>query len=170
MEGLWGQRWRKTAGLGLAVAFLAAAGPAQATPTFEYGHTRLQAGLYTTHFGSNDDYNNRQDLIGVEVHDTARWFAGAVWFRNSFDQPTWYFYGGREFSFWRPSEALELRGKLTGGLLRGYQGEFRDKIPFNRYGIAPAILPSIGVRWNNLDTDLIVFGTAGAMITLGISF
>ncbi|MBF8222899.1 hypothetical protein [Halomonas sp. 328] len=169
MQRSWSERPRIAAGMLLATLLLTG-GQALAMPSLEYERTRLQTSLYTTHFSPRDDHNNQQDLIGVEVHDSARWFAGTAWFKNSFDQPTWYFYAGREFPFWQPSDTLEVRGKLTGGLIRGYKGEFRDKIPFNRYGIAPALLPSVGVRWERLDADLIVFGTAGAMVTLGVSF
>lgn len=56
------------------------------------------------------------------------------------------------------------------GLLRGYQGEYRDKIPLNHLEIAPAVLPSIGVQWGRFESDLIVFGTAGMMVTAGVRF
>ncbi len=63
-----------------------------------------------------------------------------------------------------------MRAKLTGGLLRGYKGEYRDKIPLNHLEIAPAALPSIGVQWGRFESDLIIFGTAGMMITAGVRF
>ncbi|GGX99131.1 hypothetical protein GCM10007160_28420 [Litchfieldella qijiaojingensis] len=142
----------------------------QAKPTLKLDHVLVQTSLYTDHFSSSDEHTNNQHLASIELHDPNRWLMGAAWFKNSFNQPTWYFYAGREFPFWQPTNDFEVRGKLTGGLLRGYKGEYRDKIPFNRHGIAPAVLPSIGARWGRVESDLIVFGTAGLMITGGVRF
>ncbi|MCG6659818.1 hypothetical protein HOP52_18905 [Halomonas campisalis] len=139
-------------------------------PKLELNHVLVQTSLFTTHFSPRDEHNNHQNLISVELNNPDRWLAGAAWFKNSHDQPTWYWYVGRKFPFWEPAENLSFRTKLTAGALRGYKGEHRDSIPFNRYGIAPAILPSVGVRWERFEADLIVFGTAGAMVTGGVRF
>lgn len=143
---------------------------AQAQPTLELDHVLVQTNLYTDHFSPSEEHNNDQQLANIELHNPDRWLVGTAWFKNSFDQPTWYFYAGREFPFWQPADDFEVRGKLTGGLLRGYKDEYRDKIPLNRYGIAPVLLPSIGIRWGRFESDLIVFGTAGMMITGGLRF
>ncbi|WP_447554048.1 hypothetical protein [Vreelandella sp. EE22] len=139
-------------------------------PALVLDHTLVQTSLLTRHFSPDPEHTNQQDLISVELHNPARWLTGAAWFKNSFDQPTWYFYAGREFPLGSLSEDLHVRAKLTAGLLRGYRGEYRDKIPFNHYEIAPAALPSIGLQWGQVETDLIVFGTAGLMITAGLRF
>ncbi|MCL5427373.1 hypothetical protein ACQKE4_18930 [Halomonas sp. NPDC076908] len=139
-------------------------------PALEWDHTLVQTSLYTRHFSPDPEHTNQQDLISIELHNPDRWLAGAAWFKNSFDQPTWYVYMGREFPLWQTSQGINVRAKLTGGLLRGYKDEFRDKIPFNRYEVAPAALPSIGVQWGQFESDLIVFGTAGMMVTAGVRF
>lgn len=135
----------------------------------ELDHVLVQTSLYTRHYSPDPEHNNHQNLISIELHNPQRWLAGAGWFKNSYDQPTWYWYAGREFPFWQPNEKTLVRGKLTGGLLRGYKDEYRDKIPFNHSGIAPAILPSIGVQWGRMESDLILFGSAGLMVTGGMS-
>lgn len=139
-------------------------------PTLELDHVLLQTSFYTTHFSPDPEHTNQQDLISLELHTPDRWLAGGARFLNSFDQESIYLYAGREFPLWQPAEEFEIRAKLTAGLLHGYRGEYRDKIPFNHFGIAPAALPSIGMRWNRFETDIIVFGTAGMMITGGIRF
>lgn len=151
---------------------LAVAAEARATwpPEPKLDHVLVQTSLYTDHFSSDPEHTNQQKLASVELHNPQRWLAGAAWFKNSFDQPTWYWYIGREFPFWQPTENLTFRAKLTGGLLRGYQDEYRDKIPLNRHEIAPAALPSLGVQWERFESDLIVFGTAGLMVTAGVRF
>lgn len=129
----------------------------------------VQTSLYTTHFRPKPEHTNNQRLISVELHTPDLWFTGAARFKNSFDQDSLYLYAGRELTLWE-RDATRIRAKLSAGALHGYRGEFRDKIPFNRYGVAPAILPSVGVSWQRLETDLIVFGAAGLMLTAGWRF
>ncbi|MCH4563832.1 hypothetical protein MKP05_11900 [Halomonas sp. EGI 63088] len=168
--------WKAAAGALAMPLLLAVAGPATAEagpiwpPKPKLDHVLVQTSLYTDHFSPDPEHTNQQKLASVELHNPQRWLVGAAWFKNSFDQPAWYWYVGREFPFWQPTENLTFRAKLTGGLLRGYKGEYRDKIPFNRYEIAPAALPSLGMQWGRFESDLVVFGTAGAMITAGIRF
>lgn len=160
--------------LGMAVSISTAASAEEPgldwPPTLALEHVLVQTSLYTRHFNPQPDHNNQQDLISLELHNPHRWLAGTAWFKNSFDQPSWYFYAGREFPLWRPSDDVTVRAKLTAGLLRGYKDERQDNIPFNHYGIAPAALPSIGVQWGRFESDLILFGTAGMMVTGGIRF
>ncbi|WP_245904573.1 hypothetical protein [Billgrantia lactosivorans] len=139
-------------------------------PRLELDHALLQTSLVTRHFDSQPDHNDRQELIGLELHNPQRWLVGAARFLTSFDQEAFYLYGGREFPLWHPSDNVTVRAKLTAGLLHGYRGEYQDNIPFNRYGTAPAALPSVGLQWGRVEVDLVVFGTAGAMIIGGIRF
>lgn len=139
-------------------------------PQREVSHVLLQTSLYTRHFNPQPDHNNHQELISLELHNPQRWLVGGARFLNSFDQEAIYLYAGREFPFWEPSDNVTVRAKLTAGILHGYRGEYQDNIPFNRYGTAPAALPSLGVQWGRFEADLIVFGTAGAMILGGIRF
>lgn len=135
---------------------------------FRYDHTFVQTSLATQHFSGSKGYNENQNLIGVELHNPTRWLAGTAWLKNSFNQPLWYFYAGRELALWQPAPDVELRAKLTAGALRGYKGSKKHKIPFNHYGIAPAILPTVGMRWGRVETDLLLFGGAGVMLNAGI--
>lgn len=126
----------------------------------------FQTSLYTKHFNPDPKHTNHQRLIGVERWSENNWLIGGAWFRNSFDQPSQYLYVGK---VWRPLDSYPLvHLKLTGGLLHGYKGEFRDKIPFNGSGIAPALLPSIGLSGKRFTADLVIFGTAGAMLAVGV--
>lgn len=139
-------------------------------PSLEWDHTLVQTSLYTRHFSPDPEHTNQQNLISIELYNPNHWLTGAAWFKNSFDQPTWYFFAGRKFPLWQTDQGINVRAKLTGGLLRGYQGEYRDKIPLNHFEIAPAALPSIGIQWGQFESDLIIFGTAGMMITAGVRF
>ncbi|MDR5899965.1 hypothetical protein QC823_13300 [Halomonas vilamensis] len=139
-------------------------------PTLTVDHVLVQTSLYTHHFGPDPEHTDQQQLISAEIHTPDRWLAGGARFKNSFNQESVYVYAGKSFPLWQPNATFMLRGKLTVGLLHGYRGEYRDKIPFNRYEIAPAALLSIGVRWHRVESDLIVFGTAGMMLTAGVRF
>jgi hypothetical protein len=147
---------------------------AKAEGFFEYDHGLVQTSLWTSHYSENneddEDYYDQQNLIGVELHNPDRWFAGTAWLKNSFNQPIWYFYVGREIPLWRPSKDVEVRAKLTAGALRGYDGDKQDKIAYNSTGIAPAILPTLGARWGRFEADMLLFGTAGAMFNAGVRF
>lgn len=138
-------------------------------PRMTLDHVLVQAGLYTTHFSSDPDHTNDQGLISISLYTPDRWFAGGARFKNSFGQDSHYLYAGRAFPIWQERE-LSLQAKFSAGLLHGYRGEYRDKIPFNHLGVAPAALPTLAARWGRAETELIVFGTAGMMITAGWRF
>ncbi|MDX5376058.1 MAG: hypothetical protein LPK08_00865 [Halomonas sp.] len=166
---------RRVGLLGLALALLVApASQARQEPIWppvpDLEHVLVQTSLYTRHFDPQPDHNNQQELIGIELHNSQRWLAGGARFLSSFDQEAFYLYVGREFPLWEPTDNVTVRAKLSAGLLHGYRGEYQDNIPFNRYGTAPAALPSVGLRWGRFETDLIVFGAAGAMAIGGVRF
>lgn len=126
----------------------------------------MQTSVWTTHFSPDPEHNNRQDLIGVERREHDDWLWGGAMFRNSFSQRSVYLYRGRQFDFAETS----FYAKLTAGLLWGYRGEYRNKIPLNHLGIAPAILPSVGYRWKSVGAELVMFGVAGTMLNVGYHF
>ncbi|EXI66834.1 MAG: hypothetical protein AW08_02421 [Candidatus Accumulibacter adjunctus] len=132
----------------------------------------LQTSVYTKHFNSDDDHNNSQKLAYAEWRLPYRWLEGQVlvggaYFDNSYDQPSQFVFAGL---LWRPAESVpELYLKVAAGVVHGYKGEYQDKIPFNGSGYAPAIVPAVGYCYRRLCSELVVFGTAGAMVTLGVT-
>lgn len=124
----------------------------------------VQTSVWTSHFDPQPDHNNNQDLIGVERHRDDSYLWGAATFRHSFGARSWYGYAGKRFEF----EGTPFNAKLTGGLLYGYRGEYRDKVPFNRFGIAPAVIPSVGVSYQRVGVDVLLLGAAAAMINVGV--
>ena len=134
----------------------------------------LQTSLATVHFSPNPDHDNTQRLMNLEWRFQDRpkygqWLAGFSAFDNSFGQNSQYLYGGwlaRPFDGpgWQP-----MYFKITAGVLHGYKGEYQNKIPFNSSGYAPAVVPSIGYCINRFCSELVLFGTAGAMLTLGVT-
>ena len=127
----------------------------------------LETSLYTRHFSSDPDHVDNTKLILVEYNITESWLVGASSFDNSFGQSSQFVYGGYRF---RPFDNLQpLYFKVAAGILHGYRGEYQDKIPMNSSGFAPAIVPSVGYCINRYCSEFILFGTAGFLITLGVT-
>jgi hypothetical protein len=128
----------------------------------------LQTSIATRHFHPSPTQNNHQDLLNLEWNYDSNLVVGAATFRNTFNQQTELAYWGAKF---HPIDSQpEMYVKVVGGLIHGYHGEYRDKIPFNGNGIAPAILPAVGYCYKKVCSELIVFGAAGAMLTGGVRF
>lgn len=132
-------------------------------------HWLLQTGLYGRHYGSRSDLNEDYRYLGLEYHWASRWLAGAATFSNSFDQPCQMLYGGK---LWRPLEhrAPLLHLKLVGGLVHGYKGDYDDNIPWNATGVAPMVLPTIGVSGQRFTSDVVFYYRAGFLVTVGVFF
>ena len=127
----------------------------------------LETSVYTQHFSSDPDHDNTQQLILLEYNITESWLVGAAVFDNSFGQNSQFVYGGYRF---RPFENLQqLYFKVAAGVLHGYSGEYQNKIPMNSSGYAPAIVPSVGYCINRFCSEFVLFGTAGFIITAGIT-
>lgn len=130
------------------------------------GFWYLQTSVYTRHFSPDSEHNNNQDLIGIERNETSGLVYGVATFRNSFSQRSFYTYAGKRFD----SDTYPVYLKLTGGLLQGYRGEYKNKIPLNRFGIAPVIIPSVGAHYGPVAAELVLLGFNAAMITTGVRF
>lgn len=147
----------------IALVLLGLASPAvaetpQPTWTLKYSN-------FVSHYRSNPEHNNNPGLVGIELRRD-QWLAGGATFRNSFSQRSHYAYIGRRFD--APSAPVFL--KLTGGVLHGYRGEHKRKIPLNDLGVAPAIIPSVGVQKGRFSGELVVLGESALMLTLGHAF
>lgn len=130
------------------------------------GFWYLQTSVYTRHFSPDSKHNNNQDLIGIERNEDSGLVYGVATFRNSFSQRSFYTYAGKRFD----SDTYPVYLKLTGGLLQGYRGEYKNKIPLNRFGIAPVIIPSVGAHYGPVAAELVLLGFNAAMITTGVRF
>jgi len=132
----------------------------------------FQTSLYTAHFHPDDEHNNSQKLVYAEWRLPQRWLEGQVlvggsYFENSYYQSSQFVFAGL---LWRPAESMqELYLKLAAGVVHGYKGQYQDKIPFNGSGYAPAIVPAVGYCYQRVCSELVLFGTAGAMLTLGVT-
>ncbi len=131
----------------------------------------FQFAYYTLHFSYDPDHQQSY-LFDMEYRLDQRWLdgqwiVGLSLFQNSFGQFSQYLYGALQ---WRPlKEHQPFYVKLSAGLLHGYSGEYRDKIPLNHYEIAPAIIPSVGYCWTRYCTEFVLLGGNAALFTVGMT-
>jgi hypothetical protein len=132
----------------------------------------VQTSVATVHFNADEDHVNNQKLIYGEWRLNERWLegqvlVGAAFFDNSFGQPSQFVFGGL---LWRPIEkAQEFYIKVAAGVIHGYTDEFQNKIPMNSSGFAPGIVPAVGYCINRFCGEMILFGTAGMLWTVGMT-
>ena len=123
---------------------------------------------YTHHWSFSPDH--RPVFLGALDRTVAgNRFCGLALFRNSFGQPSAYIYVGQQWNNLMGNP--QLFAKVSAGLIYGYKGKYQHKIPFNDYGIAPAIIPSVGYSFTRDDSlQVMVLGTAGLLFSYGHSF
>ena len=132
----------------------------------------IQTSVATVHFSSDPNHDNTQNLIYGEWRLPQRWLEGQVivgasFFDNSFGQSSQFVFGGL---LWRPVEKVpEFYIKVAAGVIHGYEGEFQNKIPYNSSGYAPGIVPAVGYCYNRFCGEMILFGGAGMLWTVGMT-
>ena len=124
----------------------------------------VQGSVYTKHFKPKSAHNNNQELFGLERHTENSYLFGGATFKHSYGKRSYYGYAGKRYDF----AGTPFYAKLTGGLLYGYKDKYRDKIPFNRFEIAPVIIPSLGVKYHRFGAEVVLLGTAATMINIGL--
>ncbi|WP_371368966.1 sn-glycerol-3-phosphate transporter [Pseudomonas sp. QL9] len=124
----------------------------------------LQTSVITRHWHHDPDHNNHQDLIGLERNRADGWLVGGATFRNSFSQRSNYVYAGKRYEM----ADSPLYFKVTAGALQGYHGKYRDKIPLNHCGVAPAVIPSVGAQFGRFGAEFVVLGNSAGMINVGV--
>jgi len=95
---------------------------------------------------------------------------GAALFRNSYGQPSAYVFTGWDLpSLSRVHE--RLYGFVTAGIMYGYVGQYKRKVPLNVGGFSPAIIPALGLRFTpQTSVEVHVLGTAAIMFGLNTHF
>lgn len=120
------------------------------------------------HFKSNPDHIEYPQFTSVEWESAPQWELGAAYFRNSYDQPSGYLYGGKRWSYGNSDH--QLYGKLTAGALLGYVGKYESRIPVNWKGLGLGIIPAVGYKYRCVSTQVVILGISGLMFTVGYDF
>lgn len=121
---------------------------------------------YVYHWEHSPDHRDAFALA-LEYQDSVvdDTLVGFSLFRNSFGQPSAYAYWGKRWNNLWGNPDLTL--KLTGGVLYGYVGQFKDRVPLNYNGFSPCIVPVLLYHLDQDRTlDVMVLGVGG----LGFSY
>ena len=123
---------------------------------------------YTIHWSNNPEHKHVY-LVALDEQLPGDRLCGMALFSNSFGQPSAYVYAGQQFNNLMDNPKLFL--KVTGGILYGYVGKYKDKVPLNHNGFSPAIIPSLGYKLTVHDSVQVkLLGTAGVMFSYGRQF
>ncbi len=131
----------------------------------------FQFAYYTIHY-HYDPAHQQSYLFDSEYHFNetwlgGQWIAGVALFQNSFGQFSEYVFGGLQ---WRPIEDHQpFYVKVTAGPLHGYHGQYRDKLPYNTSGVAPAIIPGLGYCMKRYCGEFVFLGGNAALLTIGVT-
>lgn len=155
----------------VAICLLAIWGPATALAEVEESpepRWELVAAPFALHWASEADHRHVV-LLGLEKQEPGNVLWGGAAFRNSFGQPSAYAYYGRRWDQLFGSNDFYL--KLSGGVIYGYKGRYKDKVPFNHHGFGLAVIPALGFQITRNDALQIGFlGTAAAIFTYSRRF
>lgn len=89
---------------------------------------------------------------------------GISLFRNSFGQPSAYAFVGKQWPGLLPSQP-KVYVSVTAGILYGYVGQYKDKVPLNVGGFSPAIIPAVGYQLSpSSSLEVQILGTAAFMV------
>jgi len=134
---------------------------------YNYDHLTFSAGTYI-HYDPDEDHEGARIFASLEAVKANNWSYGLALFNNSFNQFSQYLYGAKTWNFHGRFEGFHA--KITAGLIHGYKDEFKDKIPNNDTGIAPAIIPGIGYKKGRFGGDVFILGISGLLFTVGMDF
>ena len=123
---------------------------------------------YTIHWSNNPEHK-QVVLLALDEQLPGGRLCGISVFSNSFGQPSTYVYAGQQFNQLFGQPRLYL--KLTAGIIYGYVGQYKDKVPLNYHGFSPGIIPSLGYKLTEHDSVQVkLLGTAAVMFSYGRQF
>lgn len=140
----------------------AGAALAQEEPWFgNTGYWRLVMSPYSIHFRPSDEHKSVWAL-GAERQGDTGWLYGGSYFSNSFGQPSAYAYVGQQYpGLWGKPP---LFFQWSGGLMYGYVGKYKNKVPLNYNGFSPGAVVSLGWQFDRqTSAQLNMLGDAAVM-------
>jgi len=116
---------------------------------------------------SGDSNHKPVVLIGAERERPDGIVWGGSLFSNSFGQPSAYVFGGQRLYHW--SSWDPLFAEWSAGLLYGYVGQYKNKVPLNYKGFSPGIVAGLGWQFSPVIAgQLNLLGTSGLMFQISI--
>lgn len=131
-------------------------------------HWRLAVSPFSHHWRYSEEHTNVYAL-GIERQYDDRWLLGGSLFQNSFGQPSSYVYIGKRVNevFGQPP----LFFQWSVGVMYGYVGQYKSKVPLNVGGFSPGALVSLGWQFNReWSATVHALGDAGVMLQFAYDF
>lgn len=157
----------RRAAIVLPCVFAFGAGAARSSDTEapdDAAHWRLAVSPATHHWHHNPEHRQVWALAAERQRDDG-WLRGASFFGNSFGQPSGYLYVGKRYDNWLGQPQLFLQ--WSAGLMYGYVGRFKNKVPLNVDGFSPGVLLSAGWQFDrHASAQFNLLGDAGVMLQL----
>ena len=123
------------------------------------------ASPYTYHWSRSEEHKSVRAVSVSRLLPNSR-FCGLSLFTNSFGQPSAYAFAGKLWP--RPIDSMpNVYVSLSGGIMYGYVGRFKNKVPLNVGGFSPVIIPAVGYRFSERTAvEMQLLGTAAVMFGL----
>lgn len=122
----------------------------------------LFASPYTYHWTHSEEHKAVGAVTLSRLLPNER-FCGFSLFRNSFGQPSAYAFTGWSWPTLFESQP-NIYGTVSAGIIYGYVGKYKNKVPLNVGGFAPVVIPAVGYRLSpKAAVELQILGTAAVM-------
>ncbi|MBL0945220.1 MAG: hypothetical protein IBJ04_12895 [Hydrogenophaga sp.] len=116
-----------------------------------------------THHWSHDPEHRPVFALALNRHLPDDRFCGLSLFRNSFGQPSGYLYAGKRWNNLLANWP-QVYAQVSAGVIYGYVGQYKNKVPGNVGGFSPAIVPAVGYRLTDrAGLEVQILGTAAVM-------
>lgn len=141
-----------------------------APATAERPRYELFASPYTYHWTPSEEHRPVVAVTLSRLLPEDR-FCGVSLFSNSFGQPSAYAFTGWIMPQLSPALPPQIYGSLTAGIIYGYVGKYKDKVPLNVGGFSPVLIPAVGYRLSpTMAVEMQVLGAAAVMFGATVRF
>lgn len=128
------------------------------------GFWRVLVSPFTYHWRYSPEHRDVY-AVGMERQYEDRWLLGGALFTNSFGQPSAYAYLGQRYDGLLERQSLFFQ--WSAGLMYGYVGRYKSKVPMNVDGFSPGALIGLGWQFDrNVSMTFHLLGDAGVMFQL----
>lgn len=116
-----------------------------------------------THHWTPDEEHEQVYAISLSRRLPDNRYCGFSVFNNSFGQPSAYAFVGKTWpGLIRAWPRMYV--SASAGIIYGYVGEYKDKVPLNVGGFSPVVIPAIGYRLTDRAAlEIQLLGTAAVM-------
>lgn len=117
---------------------------------------------YTHHWSPDEEHEQVYAVSLSRLLPNDR-YCGFSLFRNSFGQPSAYAFVGKTWPGILANHP-KVYASVSAGIIYGYVGKYKNKVPLNVAGFSPVIIPAVGYRFTpRAAFEIQLLGTAAFM-------